>query len=126
MRPWNRMLTVHVKPVRELPSPTPCRWLRSTSRISRLLYQDHLSDEVISAAEIEGLGQTFHCAVACTRQGVSRCRSPISLRIDVVSYCVWSITPLRAKGETTMVGTWEPGPKKSSRPPANGGCGGET
>jgi len=45
--------------------------------------------------------------------GVSPKRVSISLRIEVVSYSVWSTKPRLAKGDTMMAGTRVPGPQRS-------------
>ena len=49
--------------------------------------------------------------------GVRPNRRVISLRIEVVSYCVWSTYPGRANGETMIAGIRVPGPQRS---PAGG------
>src|SRR6185369_16431800 len=53
--------------------------------------------------------------------GSSAKRRVISLRIEVVSYDVWSTKPRFANGETMIVGTREPGPQRSPQPSPLGG-----
>src|SRR4029077_11618090 len=48
-------------------------------------------------------------------------RFVMSLMIEVVSYGVLSTKPRLAKGETTSVGTLEPGPHRSPQPGPDGG-----
>src|SRR3984893_9825813 len=55
-------------------------------------------------------------AAAASRvpRGTRLWRHSINRRIEVVSYMVWSMTPRREKGETTMLGTRAPGPQRST------------
>src|SRR2546425_7069671 len=55
-------------------------------------------------------------AAAASRvpRGARLWRHSMNLRIEVVSYVVWSTTPRREKGETTMLGTRAPGPQRST------------
>src|SRR5215470_837050 len=83
-------------------------------------------DSVILFKEILVVAYFVYSVNASTKSftawSASRCasgdrlkRNSINFRIDTVSYCLWSMKPGRANGDTMIAGTRTPVPKPSVR-----------